>query len=74
MRSSLAAAIISIGLIIAAMFSRYEIASSTAANGWIVYRLDRLTGKVENCIPAYAANKEARQPEWCKTNALLTPQ
>lgn len=41
----IAAVVIAVGLVIAAMFGRYDI----RADGMTVYRIDRLTGKVEIC-------------------------
>lgn len=64
-----ASAVVAVGLIVAAMFGRYEIQSSMAANGWTVFRIDRLTGDVESCVVTYAAVPEGKQPSWCSPNA-----
>jgi hypothetical protein len=41
----IAAAVVAVGLVIAAMFGRYDI----RADGLTVYRIDRFTGHVDIC-------------------------
>jgi hypothetical protein len=60
-------AIILAGLLIAAglagvgLMGRYEIASPS---GFLVYRLDRLTGEVERCV-IYEKPPTTNRPSWC---------
>lgn len=72
----IAAAMVAVGLIIAAIFGRYEIATS-GSNQSVVYRIDRLTGTIESCQTKIAfafilndnredSNEDAKQPKWCK--------
>ncbi len=69
----IAAAVVAVGLIIAAMFGRYEI-NAHGSGPHVVYRVDRLTGTVETCIPTIAAMEDvpsdAAQPKWCKPSFL----
>lgn len=60
----LAGVAVAIGLVAAASFFRYEIAVG-AEPKFLVYRLDRLTGRVELCIAVGQVIEEA-QPRWCK--------
>lgn len=65
----IAAAVVAAGLIIAAMFGRYEIASFSAQPATVA-RLDRLTGKVETCVLALADVENGGQPKWCHPGLL----
>lgn len=70
------ATVVAAGLIIAAMFGRYEIDVHTGGpiTQTIVYRIDRLTGTVETCFPVYASFDDSgdlkKQPGWCKADLL----
>lgn len=63
------ALILSVAVIAAAMFGRYEI---TASNGTVVYRLDRLTGQVEACFTNARLIRQ-HQPKWCERAHWRTP-
>jgi len=56
------AAILGVALIVAAAFGRYEI---SAGEGARLYRLDRLTGRVETCVAIDNPQPEELQPAWC---------
>ncbi len=59
-----AALVLGICIIAAAFVGRYEIASEESA----IFRIDRMTGRVEACLP-YPENRAddvgAAQPTWC---------
>ena len=69
----IAATVIAVGLIIAALFGRYEIQPHGGPLA-LVYRVDRLTGTVESCQIGLAMAETvgnmdmeaAKQPTWCK--------
>ena len=73
--SILAAAVVALGLVIAAMFGRYEIdANAQVGQMQVIARIDRLTGNVEFCVPLLTFDdkleNDLKQPGWCKRPAL----
>ena len=69
-----AAAVVAVGLILAASFGRYQIIAGSffdpvgsPPTGGVIYRIDRLTGEVEACVPWHpdVADLEPKQPSWC---------
>lgn len=72
----IAAAVVAVGIVVAAMFGRYEIQVHTGGSikQTVVYRADRLSGDVETCFPVYASLDEPtnieKQPGWCKADLL----
>jgi hypothetical protein len=48
------------------LMGRYEIATSGQASSVaIIFRMDRLTGTVEVCVPMLVQSNNNSQPKWC---------